>query len=115
MRIIKIHSAATRETVMASSASRLPLAKWLSLMALAALLGCSKEKSPTFEPPPSPKVEGEKVIFLTNAPQLASIAVQAAQARTTAVTHVTGRLYWNEDTTVGVFTPVAGRVIAIAG
>jgi cobalt-zinc-cadmium efflux system membrane fusion protein len=50
------------------------------------------------------------VTFETNAPQLASISVQAAQARTKAVTHVTGRLYWNEDTTVGVFTPVAGRV-----
>ena len=30
-----------------------------------------------------------------------------------AVTHVTGRLYWNEETTVGVFTPVAGRVTKI--
>jgi cobalt-zinc-cadmium efflux system membrane fusion protein len=82
-------------------------------LALAGWLGCSKEKAVTFDRPPDPKVEGEKVIFLTNAPQLASIAVQDAQARTMAVTHVTGRLYWNEDTTVGVFTPVAGRVTAL--
>jgi membrane fusion protein, heavy metal efflux system len=39
--------------------------------------------------------------------------VQDAQPRTLAVTHVTGRLYWNEDTTVGVFTPVAGKVTKI--
>ena len=84
-----------------------------SLLALAGLLGCSKEKAASFQPPPNPKVEGEKVTFLTNAPQLASIAVQAAQPRTMAVTHVTGRLYWNEDTTVGVFTPVGGRVTRI--
>jgi len=85
----------------------------LSLLALAALLGCSKEKEAIFERPPDPKVDGEKVVFLTNAPQLASISVQSAEPRTMAVTHVTGRLYWNEQTTVGVFTPVAGRVTKI--
>ncbi|MGA3179603.1 MAG: efflux RND transporter periplasmic adaptor subunit [Verrucomicrobiota bacterium] len=86
------------------------LSKWLSLLALIGLVGCGKEQSVVFQPPPPPKVQGEMVTFETNAPQLASISVQAAQARTKAVTHVTGRLYWNEDTTVGVFTPVAGRV-----
>jgi cobalt-zinc-cadmium efflux system membrane fusion protein len=30
-----------------------------------------------------------------------------------AVTHVTGRLYWNDNSTVRVFTPVAGRVTHI--
>lgn len=86
---------------------------WLAMLAVFGLVGCSKEKAPSFKPPPDPKVAGEKVSFETNAPQLASISVQTAQARTVAVTHVTGRLYWNEDTTVGVFTPVAGRVIAL--
>jgi cobalt-zinc-cadmium efflux system membrane fusion protein len=89
------------------------LPRCLGLLALVGWLGCGKEKSATFEPPPDPKVDGAKVTFLTNAPQLASISVQTAQARTLAVTHVTGRLYWNEDTTVGVFTPVAGRVTAL--
>jgi len=89
------------------------LPKWLGLLALAGLLGCSKEKQIVFERPPDPKVDGVKVVFLTNAPQLASISVQAAEARTLAVTHVTGRLYWNEETTVRVFTPVAGRVTKI--
>jgi membrane fusion protein, heavy metal efflux system len=94
-------------------AARPFLPKWLSLLALAGLLGCGKEKEVTFTPPPDPKVDGEKVVFLTNAPQLDYIAVQAAQPRTIAVTHVTGRLYWNGETTVGVFTPVAGRVTKI--
>jgi cobalt-zinc-cadmium efflux system membrane fusion protein len=93
--------------------AKLTLPIWVSLLALAGLLGCSKEKPPTFEPPPDPKVDGEKVVFLTNAPQLASIAVETAQIRTTAVAHVTGRLCWDEKTTVGVFTPVAGRVTDI--
>jgi cobalt-zinc-cadmium efflux system membrane fusion protein len=93
--------------------AKLTLPIWVSLLALAGLLGCIKEKPPTFEPPPDPKVDGEKVVFLTNAPQLASIAVETAQIRTTAVAHVTGRLCWDEKTTVGVFTPVAGRVTDI--
>ena len=87
--------------------------QWLKLLAIIGLVGCAKEKVPSFAPPPAPKVDGTKVTFEANAPQLTSIAVQPAQARTLAVTHVTGRLYWNEDTTVGVFTPVAGRVIAL--
>ncbi|MGD1083952.1 MAG: efflux RND transporter periplasmic adaptor subunit [Verrucomicrobiota bacterium] len=86
------------------------LTKWLGLLAVVGMAGCAKEKTAVFEPPPDPKVTGEKVSFETNAPQLASISVQAAEARTMAVMHVTGRLYWNGDTTVGVFTPVAGRV-----
>jgi membrane fusion protein, heavy metal efflux system len=80
------------------------------LLAALLLAGCKEEKPVSFEPPPAPKVEGNKVTFETNAPQLASISVQTAQARSNAITHVTGRLHWNEDTTVGVFSPVAGRV-----
>jgi len=101
------------ETTPNHPAASLALSTWLSLLALAGLLGCGKEKEASFDRPPDPKVDGEKVVFLTNAPQLDYIAVQAAQPRTMAVTHVTGRLYWNEETTVGVFTPVAGRVTKI--
>jgi cobalt-zinc-cadmium efflux system membrane fusion protein len=89
------------------------LPRWLALLAIAGALGCNKEKPPTFARPPDPKLDGQKVIFLTNAPQLTSISVETVQARTNAVTHVTGRLYWNDDATVRVFTPVAGRVTSI--
>jgi membrane fusion protein, heavy metal efflux system len=92
------------------------LMKWLSLLAAMGLIGCTKdsevEKTPA---PPVPKVDSSNgaVSFAPNAPELASIAVQAAQPQTFAVTHVTGRLYWDDDLTVRVFTPVAGRVIAL--
>jgi cobalt-zinc-cadmium efflux system membrane fusion protein len=88
------------------------LPKMLGLLALAALLGCRKEEPQTSEPP-APKVQGDTVSFATNAPQLASIRVQPALPRTLAVTHLTGRLCWNDDKTVRVFTPVTGRVTAI--
>jgi cobalt-zinc-cadmium efflux system membrane fusion protein len=113
MRIMNIPAPIETETVSIRFSAVAALPKWFSLLALAGLLGCSKEKPVTFERPPDPKVTGEKVVFLTNAPQLASISVQPAQARTMAVTHVTGRLYWNDDATVRVFTPVAGRVTDI--
>ncbi len=87
-------------------------AKVFALLALFAFLGCRKEEPPTPEPP-APIVEGETVSFATNAPQLASITVQAAQPRSLALTHLTGRLYWNDDQTVRVFTPVSGRVTAL--
>jgi cobalt-zinc-cadmium efflux system membrane fusion protein len=112
-RNLNIPSTAKKEIAPAQLPAIRALPMWLGLLALAGLLGCGKEKSATFDPPPDPQVNGEKVVFMTNAPQLDSITVQAAQPRTMAVTHVTGRLYWNEQTTVGVFTPVAGRVTAI--
>jgi membrane fusion protein, heavy metal efflux system len=92
-----------------------PLMKWLSLLTALGWLGCAREKEVKAPEPPAPKVDSEKAIvtFETNAPELTSIAVQPAQPRTFAVTHVTGRLYWDDNVTVRVFTPVAGRVIAI--
>ena len=75
--------------------------------------GCGQEKPATIETPPTFQVTGETVSFATNAPQLAFLTAEPAQARTLAVSHVTGRLYWDGDTTVGVFTPVAGRVTAL--
>jgi cobalt-zinc-cadmium efflux system membrane fusion protein len=83
----------------------------LSVLA-AALAGCGPEaiRAPD---PPKPKVEGEAVSFPTNAPQLSSIVVEAVPERHLAVSHLTGRLYWDDDLTVRVFTPVAGRVTAV--
>ena len=89
--------------------------KWLSLLIAFGLLGCTKDSTVTTPALSEPKVNSAKGIvrFPTNAPQLASITVQDAQPRTLAVTHVTGRLYWDDEKTVRVFTPVSGRVIAI--
>jgi membrane fusion protein, heavy metal efflux system len=94
----------------------IPLMKWLSLLTAMGLIGCTKDSEVERTPvPPVPKVDSGNgtVSFAPNAPELASIAVQAAQPQTFAVTHVTGRLYWDDDLTVRVFTPVAGRVIAL--
>ncbi|HZV35758.1 MAG TPA: efflux RND transporter periplasmic adaptor subunit [Verrucomicrobiae bacterium] len=87
--------------------------KGLSLLAFTALLGCHRTETAKIPEPPEPKVQGETVSFPTDAPQLSSFAVQPAEARKLAITHLTGRLYWNDDVTVRVFTPVAGRVVKV--
>jgi cobalt-zinc-cadmium efflux system membrane fusion protein len=80
--------------------------------AAATLAGCGQKPAPVTEAP-GPKVEGDTVTFATNAPQLSSISVETVQPRQLAVTHLTGRLYWDDDLTVRVFTPVAGRVTVV--
>ena len=81
------------------------MSAWL-LLALVA--GCEHAQPP--EPESGPKVAGETISFATNSPQLTSITVQTAETRRVAVSHLTGRLYWSDDATVRIFTPVAGRV-----
>jgi cobalt-zinc-cadmium efflux system membrane fusion protein len=82
------------------------------LATILAVAGCSKESAPKAGPS-APKVTGDEVEFAAGSPQLDSIAVAAAQARTVAVRHVTGRLYWDDDTTVRIYTPAAGRVTKV--
>jgi cobalt-zinc-cadmium efflux system membrane fusion protein len=84
----------------------------LILTALLALAGCGKEAAPKQESP-TPKVTGDEVSFAAGSPQLDSIAMDTAQPRTVAIRHLTGRLYWNDEVTVHVFTPVGGRVTAV--
>jgi cobalt-zinc-cadmium efflux system membrane fusion protein len=41
------------------------------------------------------------------------MSMQPAEPRRLAITHLTGRLYWSDDTTVRIFTPVMGRVTSV--
>jgi cobalt-zinc-cadmium efflux system membrane fusion protein len=80
----------------------------LSAAGLLILAGCGQEQKSAEVP--APKIDGEKVILPQDAPQNTSLAVETAEPRKLAITHLTGHLYWNDDVTVRVFTPVAGRV-----
>jgi len=82
------------------------------VLGLAMAAGCGRQPQVP-DAPPDPKVDGDRVTFLPNAPQLSSLQVDAAEPRRLAITHLTGRLYWNDKTTVRVFTPVMGQVVAI--
>jgi len=86
-------------------------AEILILLAALALAGCSRET--TTNEQPAPQVNGDEVFFAAGSPQLDSLAVETVQPRTVAIRHLTGRLYWNDDVTVRIFTPVGGRVSAV--
>jgi len=86
--------------------------KLLLLLACAtALAGCSKngEKAAA-----APRVEKNTVIFEASSPQLATLQTASAEPRHEALLRFSGRLVWNEDRTVRVFSPFAGRVVSIA-
>jgi len=73
--------------------------------------GCHRETNP--EPSPTPRVEGDKITFPTNAPQLGYLTVEPVQERKAAAVGLYGRLAWDDDVTVRMYSPVGGRVIAI--
>ncbi|HEX4647035.1 MAG TPA: efflux RND transporter periplasmic adaptor subunit, partial [Verrucomicrobiae bacterium] len=83
----------------------------LSLAFAIAALGCKHEEKVVEAP--APRVEGEKVILPEDAPQKTSLSVEIAEPRKLVVTHLTGRLIWDDDATVRVYSPVAGRVTTI--
>jgi cobalt-zinc-cadmium efflux system membrane fusion protein len=82
-----------------------------SLILATVAVGCHRET--TTDQPSGPKVEGDKITFATNAPQLGYLMVEPAQERKAAAVGLYGRLAWNDDVTVRVYSPVAGRVTAV--
>jgi membrane fusion protein, heavy metal efflux system len=80
---------------------------WLLLLAVLAF-GCRTARTP--EGLPAPKVEGDRVVIAEGSPQLASLTLDEARPRSTPVRQYNGRLAWNDDLTVRVYSPVAGRV-----
>ena len=72
------------------------------------LTGCNPAKEAAEVP--EAKVSGDTVIMATNSPQLAALTIEPVGAEQPAFVPLTGRLVWDEDATVRVFTPFAGIV-----
>lgn len=86
---------------------------WFVMLCAVLLAGCGQEAAK--ERAAQPQVEkGLAVVFPAESPQLSSIAVVAAEARKEIVSRFNGRMVWDEDHTVRVFSPLAGRVSTIA-
>lgn len=81
------------------------------LLCLGIAAACSRTTTPA--DPGAPQVAGDVVTLDTSSPQLSALGVEEVQPRTRAVHHFTGRLSWDEDATVRVYTPVAGRVTRV--
>lgn len=83
----------------------------LALIAALALAGCGhKAETPARQ---EPSVQGNVVTFPDNAEALPGIAVEPVQQGAQRVLNLPGRLIWNEDRTVRVSSPFAGRVSRI--
>jgi len=71
--------------------------------------GCTKKQETKAEEA-GPKIEGDKVTLPAGSPQKSSLAFEVVKPAEKNIIRLTGRLSWNEDATVRVFAPVAGRV-----
>jgi cobalt-zinc-cadmium efflux system membrane fusion protein len=72
------------------------------------LCGCEGRKAE--EPTVEAKVTANRVTMATNSPQLGALTVEAASGAARMVVPLSGRLVWDEDVTVRVFSPFAGIV-----
>ncbi len=80
---------------------------------LAALLGACNEPAQK-SAGAQPRVDGQAVIFPPGSPQIAALLSKKVEPRREAVLRFNGRLVWDEDRTVRVFSPLGGRVRSIA-
>lgn len=94
-----------------SSAARLPCRSLALAILLSCAAGCSDAPKP--EVAPAAKIDGESISFPKGSPQLTSLILDGAVERPAGAVRLSGRLSWNEDRTVRVFTPFAGRVGSI--
>ena len=86
--------------------------KILIFFFVAWLAGCNEPAQKAAVP--QPVVEGQTVIFAAGSPQVAALVSEKVEERREAVLRFNGRLVWDEDRTVRVFSPLGGRVLAIS-
>ena len=84
----------------------------LTSFALAFLTGCHSPEARNEEAAQAKFAEG-KLVLPQGSPQLASLSVESIEPQTTSVLRLTGRLIWDDDVTVRIFTPFAGRVTRV--
>lgn len=63
--------------------------------------------------PSGAKVDGQQLVLPGDSPRLASLSSSTVVAQPPAPLALTGHLVWNEDATVRVFSPFAGRVTRV--
>ena len=74
-----------------------------------AMTACDHER-PTIEEPPMPAVVAGDVVFPDGAKQVSQFVVNEARESGQPIQHYYGRVVVNEEVTVRVFSPIAGRV-----
>ena len=82
------------------------------LLAASLLTACGKRAPDSVGLPPPARV-GDTLTFEAGSPQLAAFKVELVAGQKLAPLAVTGRLAWNEDATVRILPPLAGRLVAL--
>lgn len=82
---------------------------WLVLVMV--LAGCENQAKTNGSP--GPRIEGEAVVFPRGSAELAALVSEPVAARKPPPARLNGRLVWNEDRTVRLYSPFAGKVARI--
>jgi len=72
------------------------------------VIGCAPAKDPVA--PSTVQISGDTVCLASNSPQRGTLAVEPVGAEQASFVPLTGRLVWDDDVTVRVFSPFAGIV-----
>ncbi|MBX3025061.1 efflux RND transporter periplasmic adaptor subunit [bacterium] len=83
---------------------------WVGPLLLVAMLAGACGDPPPEGAVPAPRVEGDAVVLDVTSPQMGALQIDVAQPRQATVRSFTGRLAWDEERTVRVYSPMAGRV-----
>ena len=86
--------------------------KWHAIFFAVWLGACSEKPAPPAAP--KPQVAGNVITFPAGSAQLAVLTIAPVQDAADTVLELTARLTWNENRTVRVYPPFAGRVSRIA-
>jgi cobalt-zinc-cadmium efflux system membrane fusion protein len=82
----------------------------LGLVLIVATAATSCHHHTQTEQTSQPKIDAERISFPTDSLQLRALTVEPVEPPVSASGQLAGRLTWNEDITLRVFTPFAGRV-----
>ena len=83
----------------------------IAALALAFAAGCGDNGRRA--DPATPSVEGTKVVFAPDSKQLGALGTAEVATPTAGLIRLPGRLVWDEERTVRLFPPFAGRVAKI--
>src|SRR5262249_53098500 len=83
-----------------------------ALACAAVLFGGCKSEAPA-DPPAAPRIAGERIVFPPTRPHLETLTLASATERHGTMLRLTGRIVWDEERTVRIYTPFGGRIESI--